>query len=283
MSLAKDRKTDELVVFDVATPFEFPVAATAKLYGGALACLDSAGNVVRGAASTSLIAVGRCEKLADNTSGSAGDIKARVKPGIFKWANSGATIDATHKGLVCYIVDDESVALTDGGGARSKAGVVVDVESDGVWVATGFNFFSSPAATPSGTLQKKTVTIPYDLAAFVAEGDDGDAVDVNVGTALPADAILVAARYEITTPFAGAGLATLTMMVGFAGDTNGVIEAVDILGDAAAEYRGVPGTAMGGPAPLKQLVANFDPDASAGLDELTAGSVTIDVYYFVAF
>jgi hypothetical protein len=38
---------------------------------------------------------------------------------------------------------------------------------------------------------------------------------------------------------------------------------------------------MGGPAGEKPLVANCDPDAAAGLDELTAGSVTIDVLYCV--
>jgi hypothetical protein len=130
-------------------------------------------------------------------------------------------------------------------------------------------------------IQKKSVTIPFDLAAFLASGDDGADVDVNVGTALPAGAMLLGARYTIATPFAGAGVSTLTMIVGFAGDANGVIEAVDIFGDAAGEYRGVPGTAMGGPAGSKQLVANFDPDASAGLDELTAGDLTIDVFYAV--
>ncbi len=133
-------------------------------------------------------------------------------------------------------------------------------------------------ALESTTIQKKSVTV---LFGDLIDGDDGDAQDVNVGTALPAGAVLLAARYTINEAFAGAGVATLTMMVGFSGDTNGCIEAVDILSDAAAEYRGTPGTAMGGPAGSKQLVANFDPDASAGLDELTAGSVTIDVLYCV--
>jgi hypothetical protein len=130
-------------------------------------------------------------------------------------------------------------------------------------------------------LQKKSVTIAYDHATFSGSGDDGVDQDINVGTALPAGAVLFGARYTIATPFAGTGVTTLTMIVGFAGDTNGVIEAVDIFGDAAGEYRGTPGTAMGGPAGSKQLVANFDPDSAAGLDELTAGALTIDVFYAV--
>ncbi len=131
-------------------------------------------------------------------------------------------------------------------------------------------------------IQKKSVTVLY---TDLVDGDDGDAQDVNVGTALPAGAFVVAAKYTINTPFAGAGVATLTMIVGKSGDTNGVIEAVDILGDAAGQYQGTLGTMMvNGPSLQSevQLVANFDPDASAGLDELTAGSVTIDVFYFAS-
>lgn len=284
MALTNDRKTDELVVLDVAAPFEFPMAGTSKVFGGALACLDASGNVVKGATSTSLLALGRCERVADNTSGSAGDINARVKPGIFKWDNSvdSDEIDNADKGSVCYIVDDHTVALTDGGGTRSKAGVIVFVDSDGgVFVATGFDFLSNPAATPSGTLQKKSVTIDYTDFTATADGVDEN---VNIGTALPAGAILVGAKYTINTPFVGAGLATLTMIAGYSGDTNGVFEAVDILGDSAAMYGGTLGTAMGPQlADAKQLVANFDPDNAGGLDELTAGNITIDVYYFVTF
>jgi len=31
-------------------------------------------------------------------------------------------------------VDDQTVALTDGTGARSRAGIIAGVDSDGVWV-----------------------------------------------------------------------------------------------------------------------------------------------------
>jgi len=37
-------------------------------------------------------------------------------------------------GKTCYIVDDETVAKTNGTNTRSAAGTVVGVESDGVWV-----------------------------------------------------------------------------------------------------------------------------------------------------
>ncbi len=278
-----DRNTPERVIIPNLAAHEFGVEEDAILEVGKIACLNAAGFVVPGATATTLTALGIVQKAVDNTDGDDGDLLCKAKPGVFRLANGSASISADDKGSVCYIVDAETVHLTDGGGTRSQAGVIVDVDDDGVWVSIGFQFFTGPAATPSGTMQKKSVTV---LFSDLIDPDDGDAQDVNVGTALPAGAMVVGARYTVNTPFAGAGLATLTMMVGKSGDTNGVIEAVDILGDAAAQYQGTLGTMMvNGPSLQSevQLVANFDPDASAGLDELTAGSVTIDVYYFVAF
>jgi hypothetical protein len=207
-------------------------------------------------------------------------------PGELVEANvNHSSTTATHRGKFTT-----SAVSASAGSEISDAGPVTFVKAGASGLAIAECNFPGASADDDARLdaleavqiQKKSVTIAFDHASFLAEGDDGDAVDIAVGTALPAGAMLLAARYTINTPFAGAGLATLTMMVGFAGDTNGVIEAVDILGDTAGEYKGTPGTAMLGPAGAKQLLANFDPDAAAGLDELTAGSVTIDVFYCVA-
>ena len=284
MALARNRVTPAMALLTTIATLSYPMNGGAHGFAGGLAMLDSDGNLRAGATATGMTCVGRFEKEADNTDGDDGDIQGEVRPGVYRWANSdgGDEIGAGDVGSVCYIVDDETVAKTDDSSARSVAGVVVNVDSAGVWVASGFNLFAAPTLTPGGPfLLSKTVTVAHDDAAFEAEGDDGDSVDVNVGTALPANAVILGARYTITEVFAGAGVASLTMIVGFSGDTNGVIEAVDIFGDATGEYRGTPGSAVGGPAGGKQLVANFDPDASAGLDELTAGEVKIDVFYAV--
>jgi hypothetical protein len=37
-------------------------------------------------------------------------------------------------GKQCYLVDDQTVAKTDGTNTRSPAGFVRDVDADGVWV-----------------------------------------------------------------------------------------------------------------------------------------------------
>lgn len=279
--------TPEVALLPFVAALSFLVASGSTITEGGIACVNTSGEMVPAAdAVTTLIPIGRTEVtvLGDGVK------YGKAKPGVYELENStaGDAIAADDVGKVCYLAGEAKVALTDNGGTRSKAGVIVgyNATSGKVAVAVGFNFFSNPAATPSGTIQKKSVTVAFDHASFVAEGDDGDAVDINVGTALPAGAILIGARYTIGEVFAGAGVASLTMMVGKSGDTNGVIEAVDIFGDATGQYQGTLGTMMvNGPALQSevQLVANFDPDAAAGLDELTAGEVTIDVYYFVAF
>lgn len=116
----------------------FPVAASVKPIQGGLAVL-AAGYVKPGVAATGLIAVGRFEQTVDNGSGSAGAKTALVRPGIFKFDNSADAdlIAQAEVGTTCYVVDDHTVAKTDGSGGRSAAGKVVAVETDGVWVKIG--------------------------------------------------------------------------------------------------------------------------------------------------
>jgi hypothetical protein len=115
--------------------FSFDVAASVKCYQGGLAVLDSSGNVKPGVTGTGLQYVGRFIATVDNLSGSAGDVTAEVERGIFRWGNSSSSdeITAAEIGDVCYIVDDETVAKTIGS-TRSPAGVVLDVDTLGVWV-----------------------------------------------------------------------------------------------------------------------------------------------------
>lgn len=117
---------------------DFPVKASTHCYQGGLAVLN-AGYAAPGTAATGLVAVGRFEADADNSAGAAGAIKARVMPGIFKFANSAAgdLIAQANVGADCYIVDDQTVALTNGTNTRSRAGIIVAVDSDGVWVQIG--------------------------------------------------------------------------------------------------------------------------------------------------
>lgn len=118
-----------------ARTFSLPVKANTKIYAGSLVVVD-AGYAAPGRTATGLKVVGRAKTTVDNTGGAAGDKTIEVERGVFKWANSAAGDLIAQADVLnsCFIVDDQTVAKTDGTGTRSAAGTIVQVDSDGVWV-----------------------------------------------------------------------------------------------------------------------------------------------------
>lgn len=116
--------------------FGHPVAASTKIFGGALVCINASGFATKGATSTTLKCVGVAQELADNSAGGNGAVLVKTRRGCFKFGNSSSTdaITLADVNSDCYIVDDQTVAKTNGSSSRSVAGKVRDVESDGVWV-----------------------------------------------------------------------------------------------------------------------------------------------------
>lgn len=134
-ALTKDRNTP----VREGELFSFGVATNVKIFAGSIVMLNATGYATKGATATGQIAAGRAEALADNTGGADGAISVDVRAGVFKFANSAAgdAITIAEVGDTCYIVDDQTVAKTDGTGTRSAAGKIVGVDSDGVWVRIG--------------------------------------------------------------------------------------------------------------------------------------------------
>ena len=115
----------------------FPVEAATKIYGGTLACVNAAGRLTKGAVATTLKCVGVALTSYDNLAGAAGALTGEVKAGVYGPFNNSAAGDllaAADVGSDCYIVDDSTVAKTNGTGTRSVAGQVWNVEPAGVWV-----------------------------------------------------------------------------------------------------------------------------------------------------
>ncbi|MCH8475952.1 MAG: hypothetical protein LAT55_12085 [Opitutales bacterium] len=134
-ALTNDRNT-RLRAGDV---YDDPVAASTVIFAGALTCLNAAGNAVPGATATGLKARGVARSRVDNGGGDAGDKRVETSPGTYRFGNS-ASADAIGRGDIgatAYIVDDQTVAKTDGSSARSPAGTIVDVDDIGVWVRIG--------------------------------------------------------------------------------------------------------------------------------------------------
>jgi len=135
-ALSADRNTAQREI----TRRQFSALAATKYFGGALAMLDSAGRVRKGATATGMRGIGRVAAYVDNTNGANDAVTVDVDAGIFRFANSasGDLIAKANIGSNAYIVDDATVAKTDGSGTRSIAGQIVDVDAQGVWVQMGY-------------------------------------------------------------------------------------------------------------------------------------------------
>jgi hypothetical protein len=134
MALSKERDTKRRN----GKKASYPMAAV-KIYAGALVAIAT-GTGYAGPATTAgtWSVVGAACETVDNSGGNAGDLRIEVdREGWFHFKNSAAAdeIALDDVGKVCYAVDDETVALTDGGaGARSAAGRIRDVDATGVWI-----------------------------------------------------------------------------------------------------------------------------------------------------
>ena len=130
VALNADRNTPELEPGER----EGLLGANQTIFAGSILMRNASGHLIKGATATGSFGVGRAEKRGSSTT--AGVTSQRYRPGIFRFANSAAgdLIAVADIGAVCYIVDDQTVAKTNGTNTRSPAGVVDGVDALGVWV-----------------------------------------------------------------------------------------------------------------------------------------------------
>lgn len=130
--LTADRNTPQ-AIGDVE---EHPMAASARIFAGALVCLTAAGWATRGDEEAAYLTVGRADEHVDNTGGANGAKRIKVRKGVFRFANSAAAdaITRAEIGQPAYVADDETVAKTSDDGGRPIAGFIVEVDDQGVWI-----------------------------------------------------------------------------------------------------------------------------------------------------
>ena len=130
---------DRLIKNRPGSVYNDPVAASTKIFAGALVVLNASGYLVPGSTATGLTPRGVAYEYVDNSSGYNGDLNCESRPGIFNFKNSASAdlISRAEIGDDCYIVDDQTVAKTSATSTRSVAGKIVDVDTDGVWVRVG--------------------------------------------------------------------------------------------------------------------------------------------------
>lgn len=109
----------------------YPMLNAVTGYQGGIAVMDSAGYIKPGVTGASLIAVGVFSKTADNSAGAAAAINGELREGFFYFANSagGDAIALDDLGKPCYVVDDQTVALTSNSGARSPCGRIAGYDA----------------------------------------------------------------------------------------------------------------------------------------------------------
>jgi hypothetical protein len=116
----------------------FPVAASTVLFAGVIACVNASGQLVNGATATTLKCVGVTRARIDNGAGAAGAVQGEAWGGVYGPFDNSASTDQIARadiGADCWIVDNQTVAKTNGTNTRSVAGKVWDVDADGrVWV-----------------------------------------------------------------------------------------------------------------------------------------------------
>ena len=184
--ITKERKASKLGTIGVLPEFTFAkaenVAASTKILAGALVAVDSSGNLVSAGVAGAVRVVGVSEQSKDNTGGSAGDLTVTsVRTGCFAFANSSAgdAIARANIGQICYVVDNQTVALTSNSGARIPAGVVWDVDTDDslVWVVVG------PGLAALGvSAEAYNYAMPADAAATTATAETAVQRVVAAGT-----------------------------------------------------------------------------------------------------
>jgi hypothetical protein len=200
----------------------FPVEASTKIVGTGMVAVDASGYLVNATATAGQTVIGCAFETVDNSAGAAGALQCPVVGGLtlFPMYNSaGADLIAiANIGAVCYVVDNQTVALTSAAGTRPPAGKIKSVDSTFVWVE-----FTIPATISTGTTPTsfnyvargvQTANVAS-LAAFTVAGPDGV-------TYVAGDTVLLAAQttasqnglYTVGTP--AAGTAPLTRPAGYA-------------------------------------------------------------------
>ncbi len=131
-ALTADRNTKER---DAKT-FSFPVKTNTVIYAGSIVVIDATGYAAPGSVATTHKCVGRAAEKVNNNPGADGALQVKVERGCFRFLNSAAgdAIALADVGADCYIVDDQTVAKTNGAATRSVAGKIRDVDANGVWV-----------------------------------------------------------------------------------------------------------------------------------------------------
>lgn len=172
-AVAAKRDTPRKGTDAIPSTLSFDVYTGTTIYEGTIVAVDTThGYAVAGATSTTHKVVGVAKASVANT-GASGAKKVEVTQGPHKFFNSAAAdaITVAETMGLCYLVDNQTVAKTNGTNTRSPAGIILEVDADGVWVWIGaLPQMGATYATITGgeTLTNKVLTAPTINGASIA-------------------------------------------------------------------------------------------------------------------
>jgi len=113
-----------------------PVAASTKIPAGVMAAINASGYLVNGATSTTQKCIGVPQATIDNSAGADAAINGEVDTGVYgPFVILGADpVTRANIGADVFMVDNQTIAATNGSNTRSVAGKLFDVDADGAWV-----------------------------------------------------------------------------------------------------------------------------------------------------
>lgn len=156
-ALASARNTTKLAPGEVVlSSLDVLQKGSTIVYEGALVVL-SGGYGKPGVTGLGLISAGRAAmpngQPSDSTGLADGILHIRVEQGVFPYTmgSAGDAIAQANVGQPCYVIDDQTVGLTDGGGTRSLAGIVIGLKSaTEVYVSLGLQMADLTAVPITG-------------------------------------------------------------------------------------------------------------------------------------
>jgi len=111
-----------------AVDFEYTVNSSATLYVGAMANMNSSGELVDAGDTASQVCVGNVQFYDSTTK------KAIVRRGIFKYLINSTNLTDADVGTNATVKDNQTLSKASVTTNDVSAGRIVKVESDGVWV-----------------------------------------------------------------------------------------------------------------------------------------------------
>ena len=187
--------------------------AAVKVFAGSLLMRNATGYLTKGQTALGLIGAGVSLEQVDNSAGAAGDKSVNFRKDVFRLANSASTdqITIADIGKVCFAVDDQTVAKTNGRttglATRSPAGIIVDVDTLGVWVLVD-------EERTRAALSSNRTFVPLRIATLVGTGV------YRVQSPVAGKVVQI---WSITEGVLTTGDATLTGKIGGVAITGGVV------------------------------------------------------------